>query len=933
LVLSRADVVPEVTGPSGLMLLDAPDVLATLQSMPDTGPVDADRSAPLTLRNAAYVIYTSGSTGRPKGVVVSHAGLASFSAAEVDRFAVQPGDRVLQFSSPSFDASVLELCMSLPAGAVLVVPPPGPLVGEHLADVLAAQRISHALIPPVALATVSPADVPDFRTVIVGGDACSAALVDRWAPGRRMINAYGPTESTVVSTWSEPLSAGEQPLIGRPIWNTRAYVLDAALRPVPAGVPGELYVAGAGLARGYLNRPSLTAERFLANPFGPPGSRLYRTGDVVRWTARGELEFVGRADEQVKIRGFRIELGEIEAVLQRHPQVADAVVVVRQEGSGHKRLVAYLVAAPAPEPVSIGALREFLGNELPDYMVPAAFVLLDALPLSPNGKVDRRSLPDPGPVPELEGRYVAPTGTIETALAEIWADVLGLERVGAADNFFELGGDSILSIQVVARARQAGLRLVTKDLFRHQTIAALAPVVTVVQVSDEQRAEVVGAVPLTPIQHWFFEADRANPHHFNQSHLVELTDDLDEAALQRALEALLVQHDALRMRFEPVDGRWQQHNAPVGSVQVLDRRELPELAEGERLLAMEKIADEVHASFDLQSGPLLKAVLFVRAGGSRPFLFLVAHHLVVDGVSWRILLDDLDTAYQQAVRGEQIDLGAKTTSFQEWSQRLEQYVSSGGLDGELDHWAAALEGARLPVEQAPPVPGTPARTVTTLLSEPDTEALLRGAPTAYRTGMNDVLLAALAWALSRCTGQSTVSVDLEGHGREEILDDVDLSRTVGWFTSMYPVALTVAGTDEPDWRDLIKSVRRQLRTIPRNGFGYGALRYLGSPQTRELLSERGGRAQIGSNYLGQWDARAQEAEHSLFAAVHSAIGQDHDPADRAEHLLEVVGEVGDGQLGFSWYHQPELSAATVRSLADDFVHALRRIAQDCRERT
>ncbi|MGH4024646.1 MAG: amino acid adenylation domain-containing protein [Pseudonocardiaceae bacterium] len=936
LVLSRTDVVPEVADPAGLVLLDDPGVVATLDSMPGADPVDAERSAPLTLCNAAYVIYTSGSTGRPKGVVVSHAGLASFSAAEVDRFAVQPGDRVLQFSSPSFDASVLELCMSLPAGAVLVVPPAGPLVGEHLAEVLAARRITHALIPPVALATVSPADVPDFRTVIVGGDACSAALVDRWAPGRHMINAYGPTESTVVSTWSEPLSAGEQPLIGRPIWNTKAYVLDAALRPVPAGVPGELYVAGAGLARGYLDRPSLTAERFLANPFGPPGSRMYRTGDVVRWTARGELEFVGRADEQVKIRGFRIELGEIESVLQRHPQITDAVVVARQEGSGHKRLVAYLVQAPAPagtDPVSIGALREFLGQELPDYMVPSAFVLLDALPLSPNGKVDRRSLPDPGPAPELEGRYVAPTGPTETALAEIWADVLGLERVGVADNFFELGGDSILSIQVVARARQAGLRLVTKDLFRHQTIAALAPVVTVAQVSAEERAEVVGAVPLTPIQHWFFEADRANPHHFNQSHLVELTEELDESALQRALEALLAQHDALRMRFELVDGRWQQQNAPVGPVQVLHRRELPDLAEGERFVAMEKIADEVHGSFDLQRGPLLKAVLFVSAGGWRPYLFLVAHHLVVDGVSWRILLDDLDTAYQQAVRGEQIDLGAKTTSFRDWSQRLGQYVSSGGLDGELAHWAAALEGARLPVEQAPPVPGAPARTVTTLLSEPDTEALLRAAPTAYRTGINDVLLAALAWALSRWTGNSTVSIDLEGHGREEILDDVDLSRTVGWFTSMFPVALTVAGTDEPNWRDLIKSVRRQLRTIPRNGFGYGALRYLGSPQTRELLSERDGGAQIGFNYLGQWDARAQEAEHSLFVAVHSSIGQDHDPADRAEHLLEVVGEVGDGQLGFSWYYQPELSATAMRSLADDFVDALRRIAQDCRERT
>jgi amino acid adenylation domain-containing protein/non-ribosomal peptide synthase protein (TIGR01720 family) len=933
LLLTRADVVPAVADSVTLVVLDEPGVVAALGSMPDTDPTDADRLAPLRLSNAAYVVYTSGSTGRPKGVVISHSGLASFSAAEVDRFAVHPGDRVLQFSSPSFDASVLELCMSLPAGAALVVPPAGPLVGEHLAQVLAARGITHALIPPVALATVSPADVPDFRTVIVGGDACSAALVNRWAPDRHMINAYGPTESTVVTTWSNPLTAGQAPLIGRPIWNTQVYVLDRNLRPVPVGVHGELYVAGSGLARGYLNRPGLTASRFLANPFGPLGSRMYRTGDVVRWTAGGELEFVGRADEQVKIRGFRIELGEIESVLQRHPEVNDAVVAVRQENSGHKRLVAYLVQASATQTLSTTALREFLGQELPEYMVPSAFVALDALPLSPNGKVDRRSLPDPGPLPELEAQYVAPGSPIEATLAGIWADVLGLERIGVRDNFFELGGDSILSIQVVARARQAGLRLVTKDLFRHQTIAALAPVVTMVQETTGERPAVVGAVPLTPIQRWFFEAGRANPHHFNQSHLVELTDELDERALGRALDALLVQHDALRMRFEQVDGRWQQRNAPVEPMITLHKCELPDLSEPEWYAAMEKVADEIHASFDLGSGPLLKVVLFVSAGPWRPYLFLVAHHLVVDGVSWRILLDDLDTAYQQSARGELIDLGAKTTSFRDWSVRLGEYVTAGELDGELEHWVRALEGPQLPVDQAPPVLRMPARVISTVLSRQDTETLVRGAPSAYRTRINDILLAAFAWALSRWTGRQRVSIDLEGHGREEIFADVDLSRTVGWFTSMFPVALDVQCADEPNWRNVIKSVRRQLRAIPRNGFGYGALRYLGSPAVRELLSARGGNREIGFNYLGQWDARAHEEDRSLFVATHSSIGQDHDPADRAEHLLEVVGEVGDGQLGFSWYHQPELSESAVRSVADDFIEALRLIAQDCREGT
>ncbi|MGH3990678.1 MAG: condensation domain-containing protein, partial [Pseudonocardiaceae bacterium] len=365
------------------------------------------------------------------------------------------------------------------------------------------------------------------------------------------------------------------------------------------------------------------------------------TGDVVRWTAGGKLEFVGRADEQVKIRGFRIELGEIESVLQRHPEVTDAVVVVRQEISGHQRLVAYLVQASATDPPSTPDLRDFLGQELPDYMVPSAFVVVDALPLSPNGKVDRQSLPDPGLTLEVEAQYVAPSSPAETELAEIWADVLGLDRVGARDNFFELGGDSILSIQVVSRARKAGLRFTTKDLFLHQTVASLASVVTATEIGDAEREPVVGPVPLTPIEHWFFQTHTVNPHHFNQSFLVELTDELDERGLERALEALLVHHDALRMRFERVDGHWHQHNAPVQPVEVLQRCDLSDVDAGEQPAVMEKIAGEVHAGFDLTRPPLLKAVLFDLGAGRRPCLFLAAHHLVVDGVSWRILLDDL----------------------------------------------------------------------------------------------------------------------------------------------------------------------------------------------------------------------------------------------------------------------------------------------------
>ncbi|GAA3887063.1 non-ribosomal peptide synthetase [Saccharothrix violaceirubra] len=861
-----------------LLVVDGPVDVAHL-------PADDPRVA-VRPEHPAYVIYTSGSTGRPKGVVVTHAGLATFASAEAAHLAVRPGDRVLQFSSPSFDASVLELCMAVPSGAALVVPPPGPLLGADLAEVVTRHGVTHALIPPVALATVPDGGLPTLRTLVVGGDACPADLVARWAPGRRMVNAYGPTESTVVTSWSGPLVPGGVPPIGRPLPGTRVHVLDASLRPVPAGVPGELYVTGVGLARGYLDRPGLTASRFVADPSGH-GSRMYRTGDVVRWNAGGELEFLGRADEQVKIRGFRVELGEVQTAILRHPEVREAVVVARADANGHKRLVAYVVG-------SGDDVRAFLGESMPDYLVPSAVVELERLPMSPNGKVDRAKLPEPDFSAGASTDYVAPEGPTEEALAAVWADVLNVARVGTHDNFFALGGDSILSMQVVARARQAGHRFTTKDLFRFQTIADLAPHVRVEEAASTTEA-VTGSVPLTPIQHWFLHGDRHNPHHFNQSHLVELDPDVDVAALRRAFAVVVGHHDALRLRFTRDGSGWHQEHAAPDAVDVLDVR--PPGAD------VEAVADEVHAGFDLAAGPLLRAVLFT---GPKPALLLVAHHLVMDGVSWRVLLDDLETAYRGA------DLGAKTTSYQEWSRTLAAHVEAGGFDDEIEDWTFDL-----PV---PPRSRVPSEGVVVELSEEDTEALLRGAPAAYRTRINDVLLTALAYALTRWTGRDEVAVDLEGHGREDVFDGVDLSRTVGWFTTMFPVVLALpAGS----WRDRVKAVRRRLRAVPGNGFGYGALRQHGRvPAT--------GTPAVSFNYLGQFDA-GDEAGLGLYRSVLPSVGRDHDPADVGDHLVDVVGEAGGGRLGFTWYFHPDVHPEDeIRAVADDFAAALRAIAEDCR---
>ena len=453
-------------------VLDDAAVVAEIGRLSDRNPGESDRRTPLPTAGLAYVIYTSGSTGRPKGVAVTHDGLANLAAAKVERMDCDQQSRILQFASPSFDAFMTELLVTIEAGATLVVPPVAILAGDALSDVLVGQRITHAVLPPVAAGSVSPGTLPDLRSLVLAGEAASADLIGRWAPGRRVINAYGPTEATVCATMSEPLSTAATPPIGRPITGTACYVLDRALRPVPEGVPGELYVAGAGLARGYLGRPALTAERFVANPFAADGSRMYRTGDVVSWRPDGALDFLGRADEQVKLRGFRIELGEVEAALAAHPAVDRAVAVIREERAGTRQIVAYLIptgAAPTTQ-----ELRRHAARLLPDFMVPGSFVLIDSLPLTPSGKLDRRALPVLTTEPESTGR--AADSPQEKALSEIFGEVLGVPPVAADRSFFELGGNSMMAISVIQKARRAGLAISPKDLIMNPTVEALAAV-------------------------------------------------------------------------------------------------------------------------------------------------------------------------------------------------------------------------------------------------------------------------------------------------------------------------------------------------------------------------------------------------------------------------------------------------------------------------
>ncbi|MCP9986091.1 amino acid adenylation domain-containing protein [Streptomyces sudanensis] len=918
------------------------DLAAALAEGDGSPLTDAERIRPLTDAHPAYVMYTSGSTGTPKGVVITHGNLRAmvegYRAVVLDALP-DPGTprRAAHIAAFSFDASWDPLVWLLNGHHLHVVDERTRLDAEELCRALHEWRIDYFDATPSYLTQLVAAGLLDEdrhrpQVVTVGAEALDEALLARLraAGVTAGYNFYGPTENTVNSVYW-PIRDGEKPLIGRPMPGVRAHVLDASLRPVPVGVHGELYLGGACVAQGYAGRPDLTAERFVADPFGPAGSRLYRTGDVVRWTAGHELEFIGRADNQVKIRGFRIELGEVEAVLAAAPGVRHAVAVVREDSPGVRRLVAYVVA----EGVTAREVRAAASAALPEYMVPAAVVLLDELPLNANGKLDRAALPQPSHDALAGAAYVEPRTATERALAGIWAELLGVERVGVEDNFFELGGDSILSIQLVSRARKAGLELTSKDVFVRQTVAGLAAGLDAAGDSPSggsrgtaaEQGAVTGEVPLTPVQSWFLDSHPKAPEHFDMTLLVELDEAVDLALMPRAVEALLAQHDMLRLRVTREDGAWRQrivpHGDATGSWQTVDASGLDDAALD---AAIHERAHRPRPAGRLEAGPLFEAVAF-DSGTARPVrMLLSAHHLVVDGVTWRVLLEDLSTAYQQLAAGKQPDLGAKSTSFPQWANRLADFTREGGFDEEAGHWAAVLDGA--PVEVPLDHPGgdntvASQDTVVSALTEEHTRLLLQRVPGAFRSRINDVLLAALGRTLQQWTGSSRVLVELEGHGREELFDDVDLSRTAGWFTTVYPVALDLPG--DADWRRTVSAVKKQLRRVPRNGIGFGALAHLGTEEQRAGLRDLP-MVPVSFNYLGQFGG--QDGGDGFYRRFLPSPGGDHAPAELRTNILDVTGSVSGDRLEFSWTYSAALHRReTVERLAQGFSDGLREIAE------
>ncbi|MGR4051656.1 amino acid adenylation domain-containing protein [Kosakonia cowanii] len=882
--------------------------------------------------NAAYLIYTSGSTGTPKGVVVTHRGIGHLVASMVARLHVTPQSRVLQFASLSFDASFWDISMALLSGAALVVATKEALTpGKPLYTLMRERAVTHATLPPVGLAVMPREPLPELATLIVAGEACPPELIAFWGSGRRMINAYGPSESTVCATISQPLQADRLPPIGRPIFNMQAYVLDAHLNPVPPGVKGELYIAGESLARGYLKRPDLTAERFVANLFGARGSRMYRTGDMASWNSDGELMFAGRVDHQVKIRGFRIELGEVESQLRKHPQVAQATVIVREDKPGLRQLVAYAVARD--ERAQGGEIRDFLRDFLPDYMLPVAVVLLAAIPVTPNGKVDRRALPAPQ---FARAQHTPPCNAQEQLLSTLFAELLNLPEVDRTMSFFELGGDSITAIQLVARARQAGWLFTPRDVFEHKSVAGLASIMTAVAERESApQIAAVGELPATPIVHWLME----NPGDINafcQATLLQTPANLDAQALQEMLAALVSHHDALRLTARrDASGDIVLCVPPAadenGMLEIIDDQYL---SADQRQQQIQEACRRAKQRLDPARGKMVQAVWFRAAFGQPGQLMLLLHHLVVDGVSWRILAADLLALWRARSAGRKAQLTDAGTSFRTWAMRLEQEAQRRG--DELAHWQSVLSQpdallTTRPLAGARDTLATSASLRMELGSE-FTQPLLATLPARFHASINDVLLCALALAITawREDGQTDVLLDVEGHGREE-LAGTELSSTVGWFTTLYPVRLAPgrAQLTRPDSLDsALKRVKEQLRQVPDNGLGYGLLRYL-NRQTRPLLAALP-QPQIGFNYLGRFSVE-EARDWQLAAEAHLLDTRAHDSfaLPHALSLNAMVEERASGPvLVANWCRATELYAEErVSRLATGWFNWLKALSQ------
>ncbi len=856
----------------------------------------------------AYVIYTSGSTGMPKGVMQTHKGSINH-AFDIDRRKPIRNGVCSLWTSLNFDVSVYEIFYPLIFGNELhIVPQEIRALNEELFEWLAVHRVVSGYLPPFVL------DEYDnwlernpgkcfLEKLMVGVEPIKlktlSGIYDK-APNILILNGYGPTETTICSTIyeiKEKIFSDDITPIGTAMSNTRIFILDEYMNLSPIGVPGEIYIESVGEARGYLGRPDLTAEKFVPNPFSSKeGARLYRTGDLAFWQPDGNIKFAGRIDNQVKFKGFRIELGEIEENIKKHNAVDETAVIIREDQPGIKKLVAYFTLND--NEVTDGAeLRKFLNEILPDYMIPSVFVKLEDMPKTPNGKIDRKNLPEPTEDNlVLSAEFVEAKNETERILTEIWKEVLKVDKIGVLDNFFELGGDSILGIQVIAKANSAGLKLSPKNLFEAPTILGLANLANKARKIVAEQGLVSGEVPLTPVQRWFFEKGFTKPEHWNQSILLEVAEKIDTDVFGNAVNEILKHHDVLRLRFIKDGEKYRQIFSEMNSSIPFEVIDLTDAGSGEIADLITEHSNKYQESLNLEKGPLFRIVYFRLGENVNDRLLIIIHHLVIDAVSWRIILEDLQTAYEQLINKVEVKLPAKTTSFKYWAEKLMDSADTKVWLDELDYWeniGKFADYVKIPVDfnNGEGLEETQEKVVVKVPAE-QTEILLKDTIKKLNTNVLEVLLTSFNYALSQWDGKRKHIIGLEGHGREDLFDDVDISRTVGWFTSAFPVLMDLK--DSVTVTDSLKYIKEQFRKIPKSGMGFGVLKYLSAEEKVKEVMKNIPEPEIMFNYLGIFNS--DENRQGKFRKAKEKAGNDRSPVNKRPYLLDVTGNITDGEL-------------------------------------
>lgn len=891
---------------------------------------------PATPDDIAYIIYTSGSTGKPKGTKIPHKGMVNRLLWMQDEFRLAATDVVLQKTPFTFDVSVWEFFWPLMFGAKLVIAEPGGHKdSKYLRDLIVSEKVTVMHFVPIMLNVFLNehdlgACIETLRSVVCSGEELTIATERRFhelLPGVDLYNLYGPTEASIdVTFWKCRFDNQLTTVpIGVPIANTQIYILDASMEPTPVGVPGTLYIGGIGLADGYVNMPELTAQKFVRNPFASePGAKMYNTGDLAAYLPCGAIQFLGRMDDQVKIRGFRIELGEIELAIRQHQSVGDVILRITSDDSANKRIIAYIKPKSRTEDLPISAIRKHLMESVPEYMIPAAFIVIEDIPLTGSGKIDYKQLPDAEYSSYEKARpFVEPGSERERLVAKVLAAVLNIDKIGLDDDFFELGGDSILALQVIARLRQHSINVGSKTLFQNPTIRQICALPVSGEGYFVEEGSVSGEVSLAPMQARIFEQRFHNVNHINAAFAALVEDDVDIHTLQQAVSATFAHHDAFRLRFSNAGDVWSQHYSTVNGEHLFFYEDLTSLSSETQKAKREEIATRYQGRLNIQSGPIACVVYFNCGGKGKDYILLIVHHFIIDGVSIRLVVEDLNQAYQQLKAGQPVRLPKKTTSFKFWTNCLQQLSQRHEAKEEIPYWK------NLPwnkVEQLPAdfpnglLKESTSCNLELYMSEAETKDLIK-VPGLYNVKMIDVLATATALSLNRSFSLDCVSLNLSHNGRDSLTEGMDLTRSVGWFQVIFPIILSDI-TARPS--QLLKRVSDEIQAVPNNGLGYNMLRFCHPDRQARYLNDFP-EPQVYLNYLGNFNSDAND--QGMCRLTGESFGKSHADENKIVYedlVLRILPVVVNNRFKVTFnYSSSSYRTETMDRLAGEFMKSLR----------